>query len=188
MDEINLIEKQPPKSFEYYLQKTLLVVGERLAIILFILCIPVFFLLFKAPQAFSEKEKEVFVKQQNTWYKKTSAATPQENPYNMYSYSLATVTPSPTPTPAPTSIPNLSTTSDIWDKLAVCESKGNWSINTGNGYYGGLQFSESAWRGVGGTNMPHEASRDEQIMRGKMLQEKRGWGPWGGCSKKLGLL
>lgn len=76
---------------------------------------------------------------------------------------------------------------EIWDKIAQCESKGNWSINTGNGYYGGLQFSEGAWRSVGGTGMPHEASRDEQIAKGKMLQERRGWGVWGLCAKRLGL-
>lgn len=185
MDEINLIERKPPKAFEYYLQKTLILIGERLAIILFILSIPIILILFRTPQAFSEQKKEVFIKQSDTWYKTTSAATPLENVSNSYAYSLATVTPSPSPSPAPTSAP---ASSDIWDKLAQCESKGNWGINTGNGYYGGLQFSEGAWRSVGGVNMPHEASRDEQIMRGKMLQEKRGWGPWGGCSKKLGLL
>lgn len=187
MDEINLIEK-PQKNFEYYLQKTLLLVGERLAIILFVLCIPIFFLFIKTPQAFSEVEKEVFVKQETTWYKKISLKSPQETVSSSHSFTIATVTPSPSPTPAPTTAPTVSPSSDVWDKLAICESKGNWAINTGNGYYGGLQFSESAWRGVGGTNMPHEASRDEQIMRGKMLQEKRGWGPWGACSKKLNLL
>lgn len=76
---------------------------------------------------------------------------------------------------------------DVWEQLAACESKGNWSINTGNGYYGGLQFSQGAWNSVGGTGLPHEHSRDEQILRGKMLQEKRGWGVWGLCAKKLGL-
>lgn len=76
---------------------------------------------------------------------------------------------------------------DIWNRIAACESGGNWSINTGNGYYGGLQFSEGAWRSVGGSGLANEASRDEQIMRGKMLQERRGWGVWGLCAKKLGL-
>lgn len=77
--------------------------------------------------------------------------------------------------------------SDIWEQIAMCESRGNWSINTGNGYYGGLQFSEGAWNSVGGSGLPHESSKDEQIMRGKMLQEARGWGVWGLCAKKLGL-
>ncbi len=76
---------------------------------------------------------------------------------------------------------------EVWDKIAQCESKGNWGINTGNGYYGGLQFSEGAWRSVGGMGMPHEASREEQISKGKLLQERRGWGVWGLCAKRLGL-
>lgn len=76
---------------------------------------------------------------------------------------------------------------EVWEQLAACESKGNWSINTGNGYYGGLQFSEGAWISVGGSGFAHEASREEQISRGKILQAARGWGVWGLCAKKLGL-
>jgi resuscitation-promoting factor RpfB len=81
-----------------------------------------------------------------------------------------------------------STPSDsVWDKLAECESGGNWSINTGNGYYGGLQFSLSTWRAYGGSGMPHEASREEQIAIAKKLQADAGWGAWPACSSKLGL-
>jgi resuscitation-promoting factor RpfB len=75
----------------------------------------------------------------------------------------------------------------VWDKLAQCESGGNWSINTGNGYYGGLQFSLSTWRAYGGSGMPHEASRDQQIAIAKKLQADAGWGAWPACSSKLGL-
>ncbi len=75
----------------------------------------------------------------------------------------------------------------VWDKLAECESGGNWSINTGNGYYGGLQFSLSTWRAYGGSGMPHEASREEQIAIAKKLQADAGWGAWPACSSKLGL-
>lgn len=50
-----------------------------------------------------------------------------------------------------------------WDAIAQCESGGNWSINTGNGYYGGLQFSLATWRANGGVGMPNQASREEQI-------------------------
>jgi resuscitation-promoting factor RpfB len=75
----------------------------------------------------------------------------------------------------------------VWDRLAECESNGNWSINTGNGYYGGLQFLPSTWRSVGGSGMPHEASRAEQIKRGQILQQRSGWGQWPACSRKLGL-
>ena len=75
----------------------------------------------------------------------------------------------------------------VWDRLAQCESGGNWSINTGNGYYGGLQFSLSTWRAYGGSGMPHEASREEQIAIAKKLQADAGWGSWPACSSKLGL-
>jgi LysM repeat protein len=75
----------------------------------------------------------------------------------------------------------------VWDQLAACESGGNWAINTGNGYYGGLQFSLSSWRGVGGSGYPHQASKAEQISRGEMLRASGGWGHWPACSAKLGL-
>ena len=75
----------------------------------------------------------------------------------------------------------------VWDKLAQCESGGNWSINTGNGYYGGLQFSLSTWRAYGGTGYPHQHSREEQIRIAKKLQAAAGWGSWPACSSKLGL-
>ncbi len=74
-----------------------------------------------------------------------------------------------------------------WDALARCEAGGNWSINTGNGYYGGLQFSLSSWRAVGGSAYPHQASRVEQIQRGDRLQKLQGWGAWPSCSRQLGL-
>lgn len=75
----------------------------------------------------------------------------------------------------------------VWDRLAACESGGNWAENTGNGYFGGLQFSEGTWRGVGGSGTPNTASREEQIMRGKILESRRGWSPWPECSRRLGL-
>jgi hypothetical protein len=74
----------------------------------------------------------------------------------------------------------------IWDDLAQCESGGNWSINTGNGFYGGLQFSLQSWRGVGGSGYPHQHSREEQIHRGERLLAKQGWGAWPSCSRQLG--
>ena len=74
----------------------------------------------------------------------------------------------------------------VWDELAECESSGDWSINTGNGYYGGLQFSLSSWRMVGGTGYPHTATREEQIRRAEKLLEEQGWNAWPTCSKKIG--
>ena len=75
----------------------------------------------------------------------------------------------------------------VWDVLAGCESSGRWDINTGNGFYGGLQFTLDSWRFVGGEGMPHEASRDEQIRRAQRLQRLQGWEAWPVCARKLGL-
>jgi uncharacterized protein YabE (DUF348 family) len=75
----------------------------------------------------------------------------------------------------------------VWDALAQCEAGGNWAINTGNGYYGGLQFNLGTWRANGGTGMPHQASREEQIAVGQRVQASQGWGAWPGCTRKLGL-
>jgi uncharacterized protein YabE (DUF348 family) len=67
----------------------------------------------------------------------------------------------------------------VWDKIAACESGGNWHTNTGNGYYGGLQFSAATWHSVGGPGLPHENSREVQIKYAKILQARSGWGQWG---------
>jgi len=94
--------------------------------------------------------------------------------------------PEPEPAAEPEPAPAVAEGS-VWDALAACESGGNWSINTGNGYYGGLQFSESSWRAVGGTGLPHEHSRETQIEMGKRLQAAQGWGAWPSCAAQLGL-
>jgi hypothetical protein len=78
----------------------------------------------------------------------------------------------------------------VWDDLARCESGGNWAINTGNGYYGGLQFSLGTWQQYGGTEFaayPHEATRAEQIIVAERLRAVRGYAPWPSCRAKLGL-
>ena len=74
-----------------------------------------------------------------------------------------------------------------FERLAQCESGGNWSINTGNGYYGGLQFNLATWRSVGMSGYPHQASKATQIAAGQKLHSARGWSPWPACSRKLGL-
>jgi resuscitation-promoting factor RpfB len=91
--------------------------------------------------------------------------------------------------PSSSSSPSTSSTpsGSVWDRLAECESGGNWSINTGNGFYGGLQFSLSTWRAYGGTGMPHEASREEQIAVAERVQDGQGWGAWPACTAKLGI-
>jgi len=76
----------------------------------------------------------------------------------------------------------------VWDRLAQCESGGNWAINTGNGYYGGLQFSLSTWHAWGGSGYPHQASRETQIaIATKMRDAAGGYGAWPGCASALGL-
>jgi uncharacterized protein YabE (DUF348 family) len=76
----------------------------------------------------------------------------------------------------------------VWDQLAQCESGGNWAINTGNGYYGGLQFNLSTWRSYGGTGYPHQNSRETQIaIATKVRDASGGYGAWPGCASSLGL-
>ena len=77
-----------------------------------------------------------------------------------------------------------------WDRLAGCESGGNWAINTGNGYYGGLQFSAGTWRAFGGgayASTANHASRAEQIRIAERVLDAQGWGAWPSCSRQLGL-
>lgn len=73
-----------------------------------------------------------------------------------------------------------------WDAIAQCESGGNWAINTGNGYYGGLQFSLPTWRGYGGQGMPHNASRSEQIRIAEKVLAGQGIGAWPVCGARGG--
>jgi hypothetical protein len=77
--------------------------------------------------------------------------------------------------------------SGVWDQLAECESGGNWSISTGNGYHGGLQFAQESWNAAGGSGNPADASREEQIRVAENLQASQGWGAWPSCSSQLGL-
>jgi|GEM_PF-1756869 len=78
----------------------------------------------------------------------------------------------------------------VWDRLAQCESSGNWSINTGNGFTGGLQFVRSTWLGVGGGEYAPDAylaTREQQIDVATRVLASQGWGAWPGCSSLLGL-
>ncbi|WP_328415376.1 LysM peptidoglycan-binding domain-containing protein [Streptomyces violaceus] len=79
--------------------------------------------------------------------------------------------------------------SGVWDRIAQCESGGNWHINTGNGYYGGLQFAPSTWRAYGGTAYAataDQASRSQQIAVATKVQRAQGWGAWPTCSARAG--
>jgi uncharacterized protein YabE (DUF348 family) len=90
------------------------------------------------------------------------------------------------PAPAPTT--NYASGSTVWDELAQCESGGNWAANTGNGYYGGLQFTLSTWQAYGGSGYPYQASRETQIaIATKVRDASGGYGAWPACSQQLGL-
>jgi hypothetical protein len=71
-----------------------------------------------------------------------------------------------------------------WDAIAACESGGDWSINTGNGYHGGLQFTVGTWRSHGGSGSPENASRQEQIRVAENVLASQGIGAWPVCGRR----
>ena len=83
---------------------------------------------------------------------------------------------------------NFASGNTVWDRLAQCESGGNWATNTGNGYYGGLQFSLGTWQAYGGSGLPSNASRETQIaIATKVRDASGGYGAWPACAASLGL-
>lgn len=77
----------------------------------------------------------------------------------------------------------------VWDRVAQCESSGNWNINTGNGFFGGLQFTSSTWRAFGGgqfADSANNATREQQIVVAEKVLAGQGWGAWPVCSRKAG--
>ncbi|GLZ46215.1 hypothetical protein Acsp06_24000 [Actinomycetospora sp. NBRC 106375] len=77
-----------------------------------------------------------------------------------------------------------------WDRLAKCESTSTWDTNSGNGYYGGVQFDKKTWNRYGGQEYAPRAdmaSREEQIAVAKKVQKEQGWDAWPTCSEKIGL-
>jgi hypothetical protein len=95
----------------------------------------------------------------------------------------------PAPAPRPPAPPPAA--DRVWDRLAQCESTGDWAIDTGNGYYGGLQFDVATWRAYGGTEFAHAAhgaTREQQITVATRVRDDRGgYGSWPACARKLGL-
>jgi hypothetical protein len=105
--------------------------------------------------------------------------------------TTTTAPPPPPAKPAPQPVASGSGYNDpnnpaAWDRLAQCESGGNWAAHTGNGYYGGIQFSLSSWQAAGGSGQPDLASRETQIAMGQHLWHQGGWVHWPACSLKLG--
>lgn len=169
-------------------ERVILFFGERLALVLLSLFVIFLFFSGSIPQVLSKQEDqstELTVSHDQFPDRPAPTVTPTPTPQPTVTPTPEpTATPTPSPEPVPTANPQ---DGSVWDRLAECETHGNWGIDTGNGYFGGLQFSQGAWESVGGSGNPASASKDEQIMRGKMLQERRGWNPWGGCSKSLNL-
>lgn len=87
---------------------------------------------------------------------------------------------------APIAIAATPASATNWDAIAQCESSGNWNTNTGNGYYGGLQFTQSTWKAYGGSGSAANASRDEQIAVAERVLQGQGIGAWPVCGKKGG--
>lgn len=117
--------------------------------------------------------------------------------------TTTTTTPPPPPTTTSTEAPAPPTTKPqpaltvgdpndpaTWERLAGCETGGtfDWATNTGNGYWGGLQFSLSSWRSVGGTGYPHQATKATQIAMGQRLHAQGGWSHWPGCARQFGWI
>ncbi len=71
-----------------------------------------------------------------------------------------------------------------WDAVAACESGGNWGTASGNGYYGGLQFTMGTWRANGGSGSPHNASREEQIRVAENVLKTQGISAWPSCGRR----
>jgi hypothetical protein len=78
-------------------------------------------------------------------------------------------------------------TRDDFARLRQCESGGNYSTNTGNGYFGAYQFDQRTWNGLGLSGRPSEAAPATQDQAAETLQAQRGWSPWPACARKLGL-
>ncbi|MBV8964832.1 MAG: transglycosylase family protein [Mycobacteriaceae bacterium] len=86
---------------------------------------------------------------------------------------------------APMALSTATANADVnWDAVAACESGGNWAISTGNGYFGGLQFTMSTWRANGGSGSPATASRAEQIRVAENVLARQGMGAWPVCGHR----
>ena len=116
--------------------------------------------------------------------KKSTLSTAARRGVTLAAVSAATLALSATAANAATPT---ATSASTWDALAQCESGGNWSTNTGNGFSGGLQFTPQTWAAFGGTGSPQNASRAQQIAVAEKVQASQGWGAWPACSAKLGL-
>ncbi|QKW22223.1 transglycosylase family protein [Kitasatospora sp. NA04385] len=99
---------------------------------------------------------------------------------------VAAVAAAGTPAAAGQAVPD-----QVWDRLADCESDGDWQADTGNDYYGGLQIWPPTWQEAGGlryADRPDHASRQQQITVGEEILRRQGWAAWGWCAREIGVL
>ena len=75
---------------------------------------------------------------------------------------------------------------EMWERMAWCESRQTWDVDTGNGYFGGLQFALGSWQWMGGEGSPADAGKEEQIYRANLLWQAQGWNGWPGCKQYFG--
>jgi hypothetical protein len=126
-------------------------------------------------------------------YESQSANRNSSSSPNSGATSASGAQPPATNPPAPTAgdgAGQVSSRDATWDALAQCESSGNWHINTGNGYFGGLQFYQPSWEAAGGLEFAPRAdlaTREQQIVAAERLLSMQGWGAWPACSRRLGL-
>ena len=121
----------------------------------------------------------------------TTKAPTKRKVRSMPTTTISTVAPVPEPDTSPVAAPAALTGSGIadsvWAALRKCESNGDYTINTGNTFYGAYQFAAGTWRKLGYAGLPHEAAPAVQDEAARKLQGSSGWGPWPACSRKLGL-
>ena len=108
--------------------------------------------------------------------------------FGLYGAVLAGLTGAAIAAPLMTATSASAATQSQWDTVAQCESGGDWSINTGNGFYGGLQFDSGTWIGAGGGAYAQRAdlaSREQQIAIANKIADARGSSPWPVCGQYL---
>lgn len=142
----------------------------------------------------SHKTKTVYATEtpeEETWDDGGEDVSPEEAPVDNNEGNSEETTEEDTPS-EPGSIPGVSLEEErMFDQLAECESGGDWHINTGNGYYGGLQMSHQTFLGVGGDEFGSRAdllTREQQQIVAKRIKDQQGWGAWPSCSAKYGFI
>jgi hypothetical protein len=113
-----------------------------------------------------------------------NAAPPAPAPAGFDPNQAPPPAPDAPPPPPPDAPPVHQAYSVNWDAIAQCESGGNWAVNTGNGYQGGLQFTASTWRANGGSGSANNASREEQIRVAENVLHSQGIGAWPVCGRR----